>query len=296
MQMLPYNVQCVRNGSEEYYPETSGKKSIQKKRYGRIRGDMARFPKKLSSAWDGVKNFSRFVLSIVRSFRSIKYLRFRSLYSIVVNQTRFTGVDALPIIVSIALLLGATVIIQATKNFPKFGIEGFIGNLLVIIIARELGPLAKAMIVVSRSGSAIAAEIATQQQNREILSLELMGVDTKLYIVFPRIIASIIAIFSLIIIFDIIAFFGGYLISLTTVFIPAKSFVQTLLDAFSFSDLAITILKSVIYGILIPLICCYYGFMPRSNFQIPIFVSRAVVRTLVILFVINAFISALFYF
>lgn len=257
---------------------------------------MARFPKKLSSAWDGVKNFSRFVLSIVRSFRSIKYLRFRSLYSIVVNQTRFTGVDALPIIVSIALLLGATVIIQATKNFPKFGIEGFIGNLLVIIIARELGPLATAMIVVSRSGSAIAAEIATQQQNREILSLELMGVDTKLYIVFPRIIASIIAIFSLIIIFDIIAFFGGYLISLTTVFIPAKSFVQTLLDAFSFSDLAITILKSVIYGILIPLICCYYGFMPRSNFQIPIFVSRAVVRTLVILFVINAFISALFYF
>jgi len=244
----------------------------------------------------GVKSFYRFVAGIAGSFKSLRYLRLRSVYTIVVNQTRFTGADALPIILSIALLLGATVIIQASKNFPKFGIEGFIGNLLVIIIARELGPLATAMIVVSRSGSAIAAEIATQKQTSEILSLELMGIDTKLYIVFPRIVASILAIFSLIVIFDITAFFGGYMIALTSVYIPAGEFVQTLLDSFSFMDLLITVLKSALYGILIPLICCYYGFMPTTSFQIPIFVSKAVVRTLLTLFVINAFISALFYF
>jgi phospholipid/cholesterol/gamma-HCH transport system permease protein len=252
--------------------------------------------RKLLPIKDGMRNFWRYVASIALSFRSLKYLRFRSIYTIAVNQTRFTGVDALPIIVSIALLLGATTIIQATRNFPKFGIEGFIGNLLVIIIARELGPLVTAIIVISRSGSAIAAEISTQQMNREILSLELMGIDTKLYIIFPRIIASIISIFALLVIFDITAFFGGYIISLSTVFIPAGVFVQTLLDAMSLSDLIITIVKSVIYGVLIPLICCYYGLMPRSDFQIPIFVSKAVVRTLVIIFIINAFISALFYF
>jgi len=245
---------------------------------------------------DGIRAFLDYVVSIVTSFKSIRYLRFRSLYTIVVNQTRFTGLDALPLLVIIALMLGGTVIIQAHTNFPKFGIESFIGNLLVIIIARELGPLVTAMIVVSRSGSAIAAEIATQKQNSEILSLELMGIDTKLYIILPRIIASIIAIFSLIIIFDIVAFFGGYLISISTVYIPMGVFVQTLLDAFSFNDLFITILKSLIYGILIPLICCYYGLKPRSTFEIPIFVSHAVVRTLLVIFVINAMISALFYF
>ncbi len=252
--------------------------------------------RKTASIRNGVRHFSRFVRSIVFSLRSIRYLRFRSIYTIMVNQTRFTGVDALPIIISIALMLGGTVIIQATKNFPKFGIEGFIGNLLVIIIARELGPFVTAMIVVSRSGSAIAAEIATQKQNKEILSLELMGIDTRLYIVFPRILATILAIFSLIVIFDLTAFAGGYIISLSTVFIPAGIFVQALIDAFSFKDLLITVVKSLIYGILIPTICCYYGFMPRSDFQIPIFVSRAVVRTLLILFVVNALISVLFYF
>jgi phospholipid/cholesterol/gamma-HCH transport system permease protein len=245
---------------------------------------------------DGMKNFNKFIKSIFLSFRSFRHLRFRSIYSIAINQTRFTGIDALPLIITMALILGATVIIQATKNFPKFGIEGFVGNLLVLIIARELGPLVTALIVVSRSGSAIAAEIATQKQNKEIHSLELMGIDTTLFIVFPRILASIASIFSLMIIFDLVAFFGGYIISLTTVFIPIDIFLESLLESFSFQDLIITILKSLIYGILIPLICCYYGFKPQSNFQIPIFVSKAVIRTLLILFVINVVVSALFYF
>ncbi|MBN2038712.1 MAG: ABC transporter permease [Spirochaetes bacterium] len=245
---------------------------------------------------NGIVNFYKYTESIIISFRSIKHLRFRSILTIAVNQTKFTGVDALPLIASIALIIGATVIIQATKNFPKFGIEGFIGNLLVLIIARELGPLITAIIVISRSGSAIAAEIATQKQRKEILSLELIGIDTKLYIVLPRIIASTLSIFSLIIIFDIVAFIGGYMIATTIVYMPISSFFRTLQEAFSFEDLIITLVKSVIYGILIPLISCYYGFMTKSFFEIPIQVSRAVMRTLFIIFIINALISVLFYF
>jgi phospholipid/cholesterol/gamma-HCH transport system permease protein len=245
--------------------------------------------------WNGVVNFRDFVVSIIVSFKSLRYLRFRSISDIIINQTRFTGIHALPFVVFIALLIGGTVIIQSMTQFPKFGIEGFIGNLLVIIIVRELGPLATALIVISRSGSAITAEIATQKQNREILALEIMGIDTKLYIVFPRIVASIISIFSLMIIFDIVAFFGGYIISLLTIFIPVDVFAQTILDAFSAADLISTLLKSFIYGTLIPLICCYYGFMPKSKFEVPIYVSRAVIRTLSIIFIVNALISVVFY-
>ncbi|HOQ12979.1 MAG TPA: ABC transporter permease, partial [Spirochaetota bacterium] len=139
---------------------------------------------------NGVKDFSLFIKSIVTSFKSLRYIRFRSLYTIIINQTRFTGVDALSIVIIIALLLGATVIIQALTSLPKFGVEGFLGNLLVIIIARELGPLATTLIVIARSGSAIATEISVQKWSKEILAMELMGIDTKLFIVFPRIIAS----------------------------------------------------------------------------------------------------------
>lgn len=242
-----------------------------------------------------IYEFAFFSRSVVLSLRSLRYLRLRSLYTIVVNQIRYTGLDAVLIIAVMAIALGATVIIQASQRFPKFGIESFLGDLLVLIIAREIGPLATAMIIVSRSGSAIAAEVATQKQNHEIRSLELMGIDTKLYIVIPRIAAAVLSIFSLIVLFDIIAIFGGYLVAITSVYINTGQFFQILMNTFSFEDLAITVIKSVIYGITIPMVCCYYGLKPTTSFQIPIFVSKAVIRSILFVFLFNAMISVYFY-
>ncbi len=247
------------------------------------------------SVFSGVRDFFDFVVSILRSFRSMKYLRFRSVYNIAVNQTFFTGVNALPFVVLIALILGATVIIQALTSLPAFGIEGFLGNLMVLIIAREAGPLITALIVISRSGAAIASEIATQKQSGEIRSLIMMGIDVRLYIVFPRILASVLSLLALIFIFDFTAFAGGYIISLSAVYMPVSSFFQAVLDAMTGADLISMLIKSFIFGVIIPLICCYYGFRPRSQFEIPIYVSRAVIRTLFTVILCNVVISIMFY-
>ena len=245
--------------------------------------------------WNGVKEFCSFAASVVGSLRSIRYLRFRSVYDIVINQMKFTGIDAIPFLVTIAIVLGGTVIIQALSSLPEFGIENFLGNLMVIIVAREMGPLITALIVVARSGSAMVSELATQKQNGEIRAFVIMGIDIRLYIVFPRIIASILSLFSLIIIFDIAAFVGGYLISLSAVYIPLGSFFEALLDALTVSDLLAMLIKSVLYGIFVPLVCCYYGLKPRFPYEVPIYVSKAVIRTLFSLIIVNAAISVLFY-
>ncbi len=251
--------------------------------------------KYLLTLYSGINNFLKFLKEIVESFKSLKYLHFRSIYNTIINQTKFTGVDALSVVIIIALLLGGTVIIQAMTNLPKFGVEDFLGNLLVIIIAREMGPLATALIVIIRSGTAMATEISVQKWSKEILAMELIGIDTRLFIVFPRIIASIISIASLIIIFIVVAFFGGYIISLTVIFIPIDVFVQSIIDAFTYSDIASALIKSIIFGTTIPLISCYYGFMPQSKFEIPIYVSRAVTRTLFVSIIVNVMVSIIFY-
>lgn len=247
------------------------------------------------SVYSGFLSFVSFVKSIFESFKSLKYLRFRPIYTTIINQTKFTGVDALAVVIIIAMLLGGTVIIQAMTNLPKFGVEDFLGNLLVIIIARELGPLATALIVIIRSGTAIATEISVQKWSKEILAMELIGIDTRLFIVFPRIIASIISIASLIIIFVVVAFFGGYIISLTVIFIPIDVFGQSIIDAFTYSDIVSALIKSIIFGTTIPLISCYYGFMPQSKFEIPIYVSKAVTRTLFVAIIVNVLVSIIFY-
>ncbi len=258
----------------------------------KLSGTVGRY---ILSLYSGTVSFLSFVKSIFESFKSLKYLRFRSIYNTMINQTKFTGFDALTIVILIALLLGGTVIIQAMTNLPKFGVEGFLGNLLVIIIAREMGPLATALIVIIRSGTAMTTEISVQKWSREILAMELIGIDTKLFIVFPRIIASILSIASLIIIFIVVAFFGGYLISLTVIYIPIDVFGQSIIDAFTFRDIASALIKSIIFGVTIPLISCYYGFMPQSKFEIPIYVSKAVTRTLFVSIIVNVLVSVVFY-
>ena len=242
-----------------------------------------------------MRDFGAYV-SIARSLKSLRFIRKDAINTIIFSHTRFTGIYALPFDTVVAVLVGGVVIIQSMTNLPKIGIAGYFGNLLVIIIVRELGPLVTALIVVSRSGTAMATEIATQKWSREILSLEIAGVDPRLYIVVPRLVAFTISIFCLTVFFDIAAFLGGYLISLTTIYVPMDVFFRDLATTFSLNDLAATLIKSVIFGTLIPLISCYYGMMPRSKFEIPIFASRAVSRSLFAIIILNVIISVSFYF
>lgn len=251
---------------------------------------------RILKAWAGVRDFGAYVFSVVLSLRSLRFIRKAAIKAIMLNQTRFTGIDALPFVTVVAVLAGGIVIVQGMTNLPKIGIEGYFSNLLVIIIARELGPLVTALIVVSRSGTAMATEIATQKWSREILSLEIAGVDPRLYIVVPRLAAFTISIFCLIIFFDAAAFLGGYLISLTTIYVPMDVFFQNLAMTFSVKDLAATLIKSVIFGALIPLISCYYGMMPRSKFEIPIYAARAVSRSLFAIIILNVIVSVSLYF
>jgi phospholipid/cholesterol/gamma-HCH transport system permease protein len=249
--------------------------------------------------------FAKFLLGLAdyfwftrKVFISATHLRGKHLDTfvrVVINQVRFTGAQALPMLSVIALSIGATTIIQAITFLPKLGQENFIGNLLRLVIIREVGPLITAIIVLARSGSAITAELCTQKMHREIDAMEMMGINPYLIMVLPRLAAGIISLVLLIIYFDVIAIIGGYLISLLVTSFPFSIFVDHIAGSITMTDLISTFFKSVVSGMVIPLTCTYYGFKPESLFQIPIFVSKAVIRSLFIVFILNAFLSVLFY-
>lgn len=239
--------------------------------------------------------FSRFSFS---TFLSLLRLRKHSLAAfgrVVINQVRFTGSQALPLISLIALLLGAGTIIQAVTFLPRVGREDFIGNLLRLVIVRELGPLVTAIIVLTRSGSAIASELATQKLHREIEALELMGINTFLLIVLPRVFGGIVAVNLLVIYFDFVAFLGGYAIANTVASFPFDTFLENLVRSLSLADFFSSLSKATLLGISIPLLCSFFGLKPETLFEIPIFVSKAVVRSLITVFLVNALLSVVFY-
>jgi phospholipid/cholesterol/gamma-HCH transport system permease protein len=243
----------------------------------------------------GLADYAWFARKVFQSALHLRGKHLDTFIRVVINQVRFTGAQALPMLSIIALSIGGTTIIQAITFLPKLGQDNFIGNLLRLVIIREVGPLLTAIIVLARSGSAITAEMCTQKMHREIESMEMMGINPYLIMVLPRLAGGVISLVLLIIYFDVIAIIGGYLISLLFTSFPFTEFVDHIARSITMSDLASTFLKSVLSGMVIPLTCTYYGFKPESLFQIPIYVSKAVIRSLFIVFLLNAFISVLLY-
>lgn len=245
----------------------------------------------------GISDYMNFILDIAVSFKEIRLSQMDAFLRVVINQIRFTGTNAMFILGIISLSIGATTIIQAITFLPKFGQNDFIGNLLKMVIVREIGPLITAIIILTRSGSAIASELATQKLHREIEAIELMGINPLVLIVIPRLLGGIIAVSILIVYFDFIAFIGGFVIARLVLEnpIPFSVFIDGIIHAMGVADILSTMLKSLVYGFVIPVTCAYYGWKANALFEIPIYTSKAVIRSLFAVFILNGITSAVFY-
>ncbi|HNL55960.1 MAG TPA: ABC transporter permease, partial [Turneriella sp.] len=89
----------------------------------------------------GVSEYYWFSRQVFLSGLQLRGKHLDTFVRVVINQVRFTGSQALPMLSLIALSIGGTTIIQATTFLPKLGQDNFIGNLLKLVIVREVGPL-----------------------------------------------------------------------------------------------------------------------------------------------------------
>jgi len=156
---------------------------------------------------------------------------FVSSFKQIISQILFTGVEAFWLVGIIGLLCGITIIVQATTTMPKFGVGEYFGKILIIVVIRELGPFFTSLVVVGRSGAALAAFIGTMRVNREISALEVMGINPVKFIIMPAFIAMVVSMMCLAVYFDIIAIIGGYFIARLNVDIPLSIFVSSVLEA-----------------------------------------------------------------
>src|SRR5690606_15162446 len=118
---------------------------------------------------------------------------FRTIFGVVSAQIYFTGFQALPLITVLAFATGAVVVLQSTSQFNLMGGGNAIGQLIVLVVVREVAPLLTALIVIARSGTAVASELGNMKANKEIESLISMGIDPQSFIVFPRLLGGIVS-------------------------------------------------------------------------------------------------------
>ena len=218
------------------------------------------------------------------------------LHRIIARQVIFTGVDALPSVTLIALLVGLIVIIQAGTALAKVGAGALLAQIIVLTIVRELGPLITAFILVWRSGTAISTELGNMRVGKEITAIEAMGISVTRFIVMPRLVGAIIAMMCLTVYFDLVAVIGGFFVAKTKLTIPLGVYLEDIGNALSLADLFITLIKAVLFGITIAVICSYHGLsVEGSPTEVPQQTTRAMLNTVTICLVLDIIVTVGFY-
>ena len=109
------------------------------------------------------------------------------------NQIDRMGVGAIPVIVLMSTIVGAIVAQQGAFQLSYFGADIFVVDLVGILVLRELGVLMTAIMIAGRSGSAITAEIGSMKMREEVDALKVIGLNPIGVLVFPRLVALVIA-------------------------------------------------------------------------------------------------------
>ena len=241
----------------------------------------------------------RVLLMVYLSLRATvldKAQGFRQIVGVISAQIYFTGFQALPLISVLALGVGAVMILQSLSNLTLLGGTQMIGNFLIVMVLREAGPLLVALVVIARSGTAVASELGNMRANREIEALESMGINPMSFIVFPRILGGIISVLALAFYFNFIALIGGFLITRFVQDMSIAFYTDSLMRAFAKEDVLIFLLKNGFSGMIIFVVSCYQGLsVKRSPHEVPQVTTQAVVNSIIFVVIFNLMVSALFY-
>jgi phospholipid/cholesterol/gamma-HCH transport system permease protein len=218
----------------------------------------------------------------------------RTVRDVLARQILYTGVEATPFTTAVAFLVGISIVVQAQLWVRKVGQSQLLGPLLVAVIVRELGPLLVNMILIGRSGNAMAAELGHMKFSGEVRVLDAQGLDPLVYLVVPRVMAMMVCSLCLTIIFIVVSFFSGYLfgVLLGAQTGRAQGFLDSVAGSLGPVDLLNVVAKSLLPGLLAGVICCVEGLSVGTTItDIPQAITRSVQQSVVALFFTSAAIS-----
>ncbi|MGD9488239.1 MAG: ABC transporter permease [Calditrichaceae bacterium] len=215
----------------------------------------------------------------------------------VIRQSISIGVNALPIISLIAFLIGFITALQSAAQLRQFGANIFVADLVAIAMVSEMGPLITAIMVAGRSGSAIAAEIATMQVTEEIDALKAMGIDPIPYLIVPKVIAITLTLPMLTMFANFIGIFGGAVIGMTYLDIDLIPFYNEVLTVLRYKEIMTSLVKSIIFALIIVITGTHFGLEVKGGSEgVGRSTTASVVMSIFLVIVADSILGLLFYF
>lgn len=182
------------------------------------------------------------------------------------HQCSEIGVGSLPIVIIISLFLGAVTTIQTayqlvTPLVPQTTIAVIVRDSMIL----ELSPTVICIVLAGVVGSKIASELGNMRVSEQIDAQEIMGINTKNYLIMPKIMASLIVIPCLVVLSFVLGIWGGRQAGAMTGVIATDIFDEGLRHNINFYNINFALYKAYTFAFIISSIAAYYGYNVKGG-------------------------------
>ena len=213
-----------------------------------------------------------------------------------ISHLYMVGIKSLLVISVVALFTGMILALQTGLELQRYGQQNLIGSAVAVSVIREMGPFMTGLIITASVGSSIAAQLGTMTVSDEVNALEIMGINTKRYLVMPRIFSLTIMTPFITIYTNILAIMGGALVGYTQLNVEFTSYFQNALNFTDIKDLYVGLFKAIVFGLIIGTVACHQGFSAKNGASgVGRVTRRAVIISFLLILIIGYIITRLFY-
>ncbi|MFP5518506.1 MAG: MlaE family ABC transporter permease [Bdellovibrionia bacterium] len=215
-----------------------------------------------------------------------------SRFNEVIRHMEFIGNQSVGIITLTGLFTGLALSFQVYLGFKLVNAVNLVGPTVALGISRELGPVLTGLIVAARAGGAMAARLGTMRVNEQIDALDVMGVNTRQYLIAPRIAAAFICMPLLTAVFDFVAMIGSWFLCVKVVALDEAVFWQKIRETVEVRHINEGLVKAMVFGLIFALICTYRGFNTTGGAKgVGDATNQGVVQSMVMIIILDYFLT-----
>jgi len=161
-------------------------------------------------------------------------------------------------------------------------------------IVRELGPVLAGLVVAGRNSSGMASELGSMIVTEQIDAMRALGTDPMKKLVTPRVAATVVMLFFLTILGDLMGLLGGGLVANLLLGMDTHEYWSNAWQTLVFSDVFMGLAKPVVFGFIVATVGCYYGLSTKGGTQgVGRATTEAVVTAMILIIVVDVFVTRL---
>lgn len=212
-----------------------------------------------------------------------------------IHQCSEIGIGSLGIVVIISIFMGAVSMVQTAYQLispliPPSTIAQVVRDTVIL----EFAPTLVCIVLAGVVGSKIASELGNMRISEQIDALEIMGINTKTYLILPKILAALLVIPMLVIIAGVLGIWGGRVAGSLGNILPSSTFDKGLLEGFLQYNVAFAMAKAYTFAFILSSIPAYFGYYVKGGaLEIGRASTRAVVLSCIFILFADYLLAAL---